>query len=298
MAASRELPVWIRAPLPSREYSSVQDLIRRSGLATVCREAHCPNLTECWSRGTATIMLLGESCTRRCSFCAVRTEDRAGKVDTSEPQRVAVAVRDSGLKYVVLTMVARDDLPDHGAEILTETIRQIRSLSPQVGVEMLTSDLGGSHPALEKVLGSRPEVFAHNIETVRRLSPRGRDPRASYDRSLGVLRRAKETGPPGLITKSSIMLGLGETHEELQAAMRDLRDAQVDILTLGQYLRPGGQGYLDVERYVPPPEFAALAAEARALGFRGVASGPLVRSSYMAEELYRKAHAPTAAEAI
>lgn len=303
VAQRRELPGWIRAPLPSREYSDLRELIRSSGLATVCREAHCPNLTECWSRGTATIMLLGETCTRRCAFCAVQTEDRHGIIDASEPLRVATAVRNSGLQYVVLTMVARDDLPDQGATPLCDTLERIREIAPDVGIELLTSDLGGSLSSVDRVIRCRPEVFAHNLETVHRLTPEVRDSRASYERSLRVLEHAKAAGPEGLVTKSSLMLGLGETREELRGAMQDLRGVGVDILTLGQYLRPGGEGFYDVSRYVPPSEFAELAIEARSLGFLGVASGPLVRSSYMARELYWKARhrggrGPAGAEAI
>ena len=289
VGASRELPRWIRAPLPSKEYDSVRSLVRQSGLATVCREAHCPNLTECWSRGTATLMLLGETCTRRCRFCAVQTEERGGKVDWEEAGRVAQAVAASGLKYVVLTMVARDDLPDQGAALLAKTIREIRAQAPGVRVEMLASDLGGSEENLSTVLAARPEVFAHNLETVRRLTPEARDPRASYDRSLEVLTKSKRLPGGARVTKSSLMLGLGETRDEIEEALRDLRGAGVDIVTLGQYLRPGGEGFHDVLRYVPPAEFAELAALARELGFSGVASAPLVRSSYMAEELYAKA---------
>lgn len=286
MAASQRLPPWIRGTLPSHQYPEVLEILRTHRLATVCREAHCPNIGQCWSQRTATVMLLGERCTRRCSFCAVGTEWPAGEVDATEPERVASAAGQWGLRYLVLTMVARDDLPDHGAALLAETIRALRRQVPEMKVEMLASDLGGSDPALATVLGARPQVFAHNVETVARLTPGVRDPRATYERSLKVLARAKELGGAEILTKSSIMLGMGEEPAEVRATLRDLRAASVDIVTLGQYLRPGGEGYHPVVRYPPPAEFAEYAAEARALGFPGVASGPMVRSSYMAEELY------------
>jgi lipoic acid synthetase len=281
------IPSWIRAPLPGRQYEQVRELLRSQGLHTVCREARCPNLAECWSAGTATLMLLGDTCTRRCRFCAVTTRSAGGRVDEEEPARVAEAVRLWGLAYVVLTMVCRDDLPDGGASVVARTVRALRDRVPHVRVELLTGDFRGDERALSTVLESRPEVFAHNLETVRRLSPGVRDRRASYEQSLGILRRAKESGPSDLITKSSLMLGLGETEEEIVEALRDLRGVGVDLVTLGQYLRPGGPGFSPVVRYVPPKEFSEWEVRARALGFRGVAAGPLVRSSYRADELYR-----------
>lgn len=262
-------------------------MLRENGLTTVCREARCPNIGQCWSRKTATLMLLGDRCTRRCSFCAVSTEWPAGSVDATEPERVARAVRDWGLRYVVLTMVARDDLGDHGAGTVAETIRALRQECPGILIEVLTSDLGGTPDALRTVLDSHPDVFAHNVETVRRLTPEARDPRATYETSLRVLQRAKTMTDTPLVTKSSLMLGLGEEMEEVVETLGDLRRASVDIVTLGQYLKPGGEGYHRVVRYPPPSEFAELGRVARSLGFQGVASGPMVRSSYMAEELYR-----------
>lgn len=288
MQASR-LPQWIRAPLPSRDYGHVREILARHALTTVCREAHCPNLPECWSQGTATLMLLGDTCTRRCAFCAVATVPGGGAVDPTEPGRVAQAVGEWKLRYVVLTMVARDDLEDHGAGHLARTIREIRARTPGMGVEMLVSDLGGRAENLDRVLQAGPEVLAHNVETVPRLTASVRDGRASFERSIHLLRMAKEGPSPAAVTKSSIMLGLGETREEVEDALRSLREAGVDIVTLGQYLRPGGEGFHETERFAPPEEFADLARSARALGFRGVASGPMVRSSYMAEELYRAA---------
>jgi lipoyl synthase len=286
---ARTLPAWIRTRPPGGPlYPEVRDLVSGLRLGTVCREARCPNLPECWSAGTATLMLLGTDCTRRCAFCAVNTHWPRGEVDRSEPGRVAGAVRAWGLRYVVLTQVCRDDLPDGGASLLSETVERIREASPGTLVELLIGDLGGNEEALRTILARPPNVLAHNLETVRSLSREVRDPRAGYDRSLGVLRRARELGVRDLVTKSSIMLGLGETADELEVAFHDLRAAGVDLLTLGQYLRPGTE-HRPVARYVPPDEFTSLGDRARGAGFLGVEAGPLVRSSYHAEELYRGA---------
>jgi lipoyl synthase len=271
-------------------YPEVRGLLDELALGTVCREARCPNLPECWSAGAATLMLLGTDCTRRCGFCAVRTHWPRGEVDRTEPARVAEAVQRWGLRYVVLTQVCRDDLPDGGAEALADTVRRIRAASPKTLVELLIGDLAGEEDALRTVLGAAPDVLAHNLETVRSISPGVRDPRAGYDRSLGVLSAARALAPPGLVTKSSLMLGLGESPEELETAFGDLRTAGVDLLTLGQYLRPS-PSHVPVACYVPPEEFGRLRERALALGFAGVESGPLVRSSYHAEELYRRARA-------
>lgn len=285
------LPAWIRVRPPRGPvYPEVRGMLEELRLGTVCREARCPNLPECWSAGSATLMLLGTDCTRRCAFCAVRTHWPRGIVDASEPARVAEAVRRWGLRYVVLTQVCRDDLADGGAGPLAATVSAIRAGSPATLVELLIGDLGGRAPALDRVLEARPDVLAHNLETVRSLSPEVRDPRAGYDRSLELLRRARARAGPSQVLKSSIMLGLGEREPELLAAFRDLRAAGVDLLTLGQYLRPGPE-HRPVVRFVPPAEFAALAARARELGFAGVEAGPLVRSSYRAESLYRRARA-------
>ena len=287
----RRLPPWIRARHPTgAAYPAVSSTVDDLRLGTVCREARCPNLSECWSAGAATLMLLGTACTRRCSFCAVTTRWPRGEVDRDEPARVAAAVGRWRLRYVVLTQVCRDDLADGGASLLAATVRAIRESSPTTLVELLSGDLGGSETALTTVLEARPDVFAHNLETTREYSPTARDRRASYDRSLTILRSARRHGPPTLVTKSSIMVGLGETNEQLAVAMRDLRDAGVDLLTLGQYLQPT-RAHLPVSRFVPPEEFAALARTAEGIGFAGVASGPMVRSSYRAEELYRRAFA-------
>jgi len=286
---SRTLPPWIRIRPPGGPlYPEVRDLLSGHHLGTVCREARCPNLSECWSAGTATLMLLGTDCTRRCSFCAVTTHWPRGVVDRTEPERVAAAVRAWGLRYVVLTQVCRDDLADGGAGLLAETVTRLRETSPTTLVELLIGDLGGSDAALASLLVHPPDVLAHNLETVRSLSREVRDPRAGYDRSLGVLRRARALGAGDLVTKSSIMLGLGESDAELDLAFADLRSAGVDLLTLGQYLRPGPD-HRPVARYPPPEEFAAARERALAAGFVGVEAGPMVRSSYHAEELYRRA---------
>lgn len=257
-------------------------------LGTVCREARCPNLAECWSAGAATLMLLGTDCTRRCAFCAVTTHWPRGVVDRTEPARVAEAVRRWGLRYVVLTQVCRDDLPDGGASVMAESVAAIRSESPGTLVELLVGDLAGEERSLSTVVDARPDVLAHNLETVRSLSARARDPRASYDRSLGLLARARRMAGARLVLKSSLMLGLGEDDIGLSDAFADLRRSGVDLLTLGQYLRPGPL-HLPVARYVPPDEFERLRSAALAAGFSGVEAGPLVRSSYRAEELYRRA---------
>ncbi len=284
------LPSWIRTRPPrGAQYPEVRALLHRQGLGTVCREARCPNLPECWSAGTATLMLLGTECTRRCSFCAVTTRWPRGVVDASEPTRVAAAVAEWGLRYVVLTQVCRDDLDDGGAAILAETVRSLRTAAPQALVELLIGDLGGADRAVATILADPPDVLAHNLETVQSLSPQVRDRRAGYDRSLELLARVRRSAPR-LVTKSSIMLGLGESREELETAFGDLRTAGVDLLTLGQYLRPTAE-HRPVARYVPPAEFDELRGAAVRAGFAGVEAGPLVRSSYHAEELYRSARA-------
>ena len=290
-AGARSLPEWIRIHPPGGvRYDGVKELLAGLHLETVCREARCPNLPECWSAGTATLMLLGAECTRRCSFCAVTTHWPRGEVDASEPDRVARAVRDWGLRYVVLTQVCRDDLADGGAALLSETVRKIHREAPTTKVELLAGDLGGDAGALARVLYDPPEVFAHNLETVRSLSPAVRDHRAGYDRSLEVLRRARAIGGPDLVLKSSIMLGLGETDPEVETALDDLRAAGVDLVTFGQYLRPSPT-HRPVTRYPTPAEFDRWKQRALDLGFAAVESGPLVRSSYHAEELFDRAAA-------
>jgi lipoic acid synthetase len=261
--------------------AAVQQTVAKHRLETVCHSAACPNLGECWSRGTATFMIGGSLCTRRCGFCNVPT-GRPAPLDPGEPERVAQAVAELGLAFAVVTCVARDDLPDGGAGQMAETVRAIRRRCPQTGIEVLIADYKGSESALRSVLGARPDVLNHNLETVERLTRKVRIA-ARYERSLALLRRAGELAPE-IPTKSGLMLGLGETEAELERALGDLRQAGVRLLTLGQYLRPS-PGHLPVERWVPPEEFTGWAERARALGFEQVAAGPLVRSSYHAEQL-------------
>ena len=282
-------PEWLKVRFPAGSgYVRVHDLMRSKDLHTVCEEAHCPNIGDCWGRGTATFMILGDTCTRSCGFCAVKT-GRPGAVDLGEPGRVAVAVQRMRLRHAVITSVDRDELPDGGAAIFAETIRQVRRLSPGTTVEVLIPDFKGDRAALAAVMDARPDILDHNVETVPRLHRRVR-PQADYARSLGVLSMAKEIDPAAL-TKSGLMLGLGETRDELIAVFRDLAAHGVDILTVGQYLRPT-PAHLPVERYWTPSEFDDLRREALALGFRHVESGPLVRSSYHAEEQAVRADLP------
>jgi len=270
-------------------YTFVSGVVKQLGLFTVCQEARCPNVADCWGHGTATFMLLGSVCTRACKFCAVATGNPRGALDPTEPDRVAEAVARLRLEYVVLTSVDRDDLPDGGAGHFARAVRAIKARAPWVRVEALTPDFRGDRRAVATVMDSGLDVFANNVETVRRLTPRVRDPRASYDQTLQVLAFAKEYRPD-VLTKSSLMLGLGETDEEIRQAMRDLRSVGVDILTLGQYLRPS-PSHLPVERYVTPAEFDRYREWGYEEGFVEVFSGPLVRSSYRAERVFKEARA-------
>jgi lipoic acid synthetase len=275
-------PDWLRARVPGGgKYAQVQGIVREHRLSTVCEDALCPNIGECWGAGTATIMLMGSVCTRACRFCAVDTGNPRGWLDPGEPGNAAKTVQLMGLKYVVLTSVDRDDLADGGARHYADCIGAIRRLNPDTAVEALTPDFRGRAEAVWTVVAADLAVFAHNLETVPRLTPEVRDPRAGYRQSLEVLRLAKAERPD-ILTKSSLMLGLGETDEEIRAAMSDLREQGVDILTLGQYLRPTAN-HLPVRRYVHPQEFAAYREQGLRLGFFEVVSGPLVRSSYRAE---------------
>jgi lipoic acid synthetase len=277
-------PSWV---LPAARHPAgghaVRRLMREMGLATVCESARCPNRGECLGAGTATFLVLGDSCTRRCGFCAVEKGAAQAAPDPGEPAAVAAAVAHLGLDYAVVTSVTRDDLPDGGAAHLATTVRAIRDACPATPVEVLVPDFAGAPGALDTVLAAGPAVLNHNLETVPRLYPRVR-PGADYDRSLALLRRARAVSP-AVTAKSGLMVGLGEETGELTAVMRDLAAAGVAALTLGQYLQPG-RGNLPVERYPPPAEFEALAAAARAAGIAQVAAGPLVRSSYRARELY------------
>ena len=272
-------PPWLKVKLDDWDaFRRTEEAVEVHGLHTVCHSAHCPNIAECWSRRTATLMLLGNVCTRRCGFCAVKSGVPAA-FDPHEPRRVAQAVKDMGLKFAVLTSVARDDLADGGAFVFAESIREIRRLCPGVGVEVLIPDLRGEDEHLDTVFDARPDVMNHNLETVRRLQRLVR-PSASYERSLYVLERAAKQG---LVAKSGLMLGLGETNDEVREAIRDLRAHGVDLLTIGQYLRPDDD-HLPLRRYATPAEFDELGAYARELGFVHVESAPLVRSSYHAEQ--------------
>ncbi len=280
-------PPWLRTKASVSHGASVRGELRSGQLRTVCDSSRCPNLGECWGKGHATFIILGDRCTRSCRFCAVPS-GKPSVTDLDEPWRVAEAVKRLGLRHAVVTSVTRDDLPDGGAGIFAEVVRQIRWNNPGTTVELLVPDLQGDRQALACILESAPDVLGHNLETVRSLQWI-RDRRASYERSLSVLSTCKELSPLTL-TKSSLMLGLGETRDEVRQAMEDLRAAGADLLTLGQYLPPKGTG-LPVQRYVPPQEFDDLSAEAKRMGFKGVRAGPLVRSSYDAFDLMTEAGA-------
>lgn len=277
-------PEWIRTKVRTGpQYAKLQGLVRREGLHTVCQEAGCPNIYECWEDREATFLIGGDQCTRRCDFCQIDT-GRPQALDRDEPRRVAESVQAMGLKYATVTGVSRDDLPDGGAWLYAETVRQIHSHTPGTGVELLIPDFNAVPELLAEVFASRPEVLGHNVETVPRVFKRVR-PAFRYERSLEVITRAREAG---LITKSNLILGLGEERDEISQALRDLHAAGCDLITITQYLRPSLRHH-PVERWVKPAEFVELREEAIALGFAGVMSGPLVRSSYRAGRLYRQA---------
>jgi lipoic acid synthetase len=279
-------PPWLKVTLHSGpNYAELSGLMRDLDLHTVCEEAMCPNIRECWEQREATFLILGSKCTRRCGFCDVMTA-KPDPVDEDEPARIADAVRTMGLRYVVLTSVARDDLPDGGAAIWAETVHAIRRAVPGCGVEVLPSDFKGGERDIATVIAAEPDVFAHNLETIRRLHGRIR-PAFTYDRSLEVLRTAKRLRP-GQVTKSNLILGMGERPEEVPAAMRDLAEAGCDILTMGQYLQPT-PFHLPVDRWVAPDEFTRHARLGEASGIRSVEAGPLVRSSYHASAQLRRA---------
>jgi lipoic acid synthetase len=276
------LPDWLRIKLPTSDsFGRTRALLDELKLHTVCESARCPNHWECWSKGTATFMIAGDRCTRACHFCAVTTA-KPFALEADEPGRVAEAVRRMRLRHVVITAVARDDLADGGADHFRRTIETVRQLNPETVLEVLTPDFNDRDAAIDLVLGARPHIFNHNLETVRRLTPSVRS-RATYDRSLSVLAKARARKVSELYTKSGLMLGLGETEDELFVAMADLRGVGCDILTLGQYLQPTLK-HLPVEEFVTPETFARYGEEARKLGFAHVASGPMVRSSYHADE--------------
>jgi lipoic acid synthetase len=277
-------PPWIKVKARmGPEYTDLKGLVRREGLHTVCEEAGCPNIYECWEDREATFLIGGDQCTRRCDFCQIDT-GKPGALDRDEPRRVAESVATMGLKYATITGVARDDLPDGGAWLYAETVRQIHAALPGCGVELLIPDFNAVPELLAEVFGSEPEVLAHNIETVPRIFKRIR-PAFRYQRSLDVITEARDAG---LVTKSNLILGMGEERDEISQAMRDLRDAGCELLTITQYLRPSPRHH-PVDRWVKPEEFVELQDEATELGFVGVMSGPLVRSSYRAGRLYQQA---------
>lgn len=281
LASGARKPAWLKRRIPGgTAYAAVRRRVDEHHLHTVCESAQCPNLGECWSQGAATFMILGDVCTRSCGFCAVKT-GRPTELDRHEPARVAAAARLMGLRHIVITSVARDELADGGAGVWADTLRAVRAALPSARIEALIPDFKGSSECLDTVLDAGPDVLNHNLETVPRLHKQAR-PQAKYERSLELLARAKARGG---FTKSSLMLGIGETDAELDAVLCDLRTVRVDILTLGQYLQPT-PGHLPVERYLTPDEFARWKNRATELGFRAVAAGPLVRSSYQAEELF------------
>jgi len=280
---SSRKPSWLKVKLPtSPVFHSTAEMVRDLRLNTVCEEARCPNRWKCWSRGTATIMIAGQQCTRACKFCAVGTA-RPGPLEADEPQRVAEAAVRMGLRHIVITMVARDDLPDGAAGHVARTIQAVRQACPGIVIEVLVSDFQGRFRDVEKVVEAAPDIYNHNLETVRRLTPTVRH-RATYDRSLMVLAHVKSVAP-GMITKSGIMLGLGETGAEIRIALQDMRSVGCEIVTLGQYLQPNPQ-LLTVKSWVTPEEFEAWEVYAKSIGFRYAASGPLVRSSYYADAVH------------
>ena len=282
---SPKKPPWLKVPFPGGErYSWIKKRAANLNLSTVCEEANCPNIGECWNGGTATFMLMGDTCTRGCRFCSVKSAKNPGALDAEEPKKLAETVNNLALKYVVLTTVDRDDLPDQGASHIARCIRSTQRACPEMLIEMLMPDFQGKTELVQQVINARPAVLAHNLETVRSLTGKVRDSRASYDQSLDVLRYLKQQCPDGY-TKSSLMLGVGESRTETLQAMKDLRDAGVDFLTIGQYLQPSKK-HLKVEKFMHPDEFDELALQGDKMGFEYVASGPLVRSSYKAAEFY------------
>jgi len=281
-------PQWLKIKLEvNGGFSNIKTSLKQHGLHTVCESAHCPNISECWNTGTATFMLMGDICTRGCRFCAVRTGSPMQKLDADEPKKIAQALAEIRLfDYVVLTSVNRDDLEDGGASHFAECIKEIKKSYPKIIVEVLIPDFNGDTNSLRKIADANPEVIAHNIETVERLQKKARDPRASYRQSLSVLENVKKLNPK-IYTKSSIMLGLSETDEEVVQSMKDLRAVDCNILTIGQYLRPS-DWHLPVSQYIPPEKFEYFRQKALELGFLFCAAGPFVRSSYKAGELFVK----------
>lgn len=287
MSTTTPKPGWLKVRAPSGEnYGRIKDMLGDLKLATVCQEARCPNMGECWGGGTATVMIMGEVCTRGCKFCHVKTGNPRGKLDPMEPEKVAYSIAQMGLQYVVITSVDRDDLDDQGAGHFARVIRTIHKVDPEVIIEILTPDFRGDTELIDLVTEAKPDVFAHNVETVERLQKTVRDPRAGYWQSLNVLKRVKELDPTRY-TKTSLMLGLGESDAEVEQTLKDLRNVGCDVVTFGQYLQPTPR-HLKVEEFVTPEKFKEWQERAEAMGFLYVASGPLVRSSYRAGEFFMK----------
>lgn len=282
-------PAWLKSPIPTGgTYFRIKRDLRARGLHTVCEEAKCPNISQCWNNATATFMVLGDTCTRACRFCHIKTGNPGGFLNPHEPEETARSAQVMGLKYAVITMVDRDDLPDGGASHVAAVIDRVRALNDGIKIEILAGDFRGDLDALRVMAAARPEVFAHNLETVERLTPRVRDARASYRQSLKVLQEFKSLAAYDVFLKSGLMLGLGESMEEVEQTLVDLREHGCDFITIGQYMRPTKR-HLSIKRWVTPEEFTAVGAFALKLGFKGVASAPLVRSSYRAHEFYQGA---------
>jgi lipoic acid synthetase len=287
MSTTSPKPEWLKVRAPGGDrYTFIKSRMRELGLATVCEEAKCPNVSECWGGGTATIMVMGDTCTRGCRFCAVKTNRNGQPLDPEEPRKVAEMISQLDLEYIVVTSVDRDDLEDEGSGHFAACVRELKARKEELLVEILIPDFKGNKTHVETICASKPDVIAHNIETVLRLTPKVRDPRANYHQSLAVLRMVKESDP-AIVTKSSIMVGLGETEDEVVQTLKDLRAAGCEIVTFGQYLQPTKK-HLAVEEWVTPEQFARYQTLAEELGFMYVASGPLVRSSYRAGELFIK----------
>jgi len=279
----RRLPSWLKRPLPSGDFSNTTRIVAESGVSTVCQEARCPNITECWAKRHATFMILGDKCTRRCHYCAVTTA-QPDPPAADEPYRLADAVKKLQLRHVVLTAVARDDLEDEGADHYAQCVTTIHEQCPDTTVEVLPADFHARRSCIQSLCDSKPELYNHNIEMVERLTPKIR-PHGDYRRSLNVLRIVKEIAP-NMITKSGLMVGFDETTDELHQTLQDLREVDCDVVTIGQYLQPTRDQHVPVSKYYPPDEFDALGSYARSLGFLSVASGPFVRSSYNAEDVF------------
>lgn len=282
-------PAWLKIRRPSgseiEKYSAVQHALRGFNLCTVCEEAKCPNINECWGNATATFMILGDTCTRNCRFCATKTAAKGMPLNSKEPKNIANAVKKLKLRYVVITSVDRDDLQDYGAEHFRKCVEEIRKANPKVKIELLTPDFNGNRKCVDKILESKPNVFGHNIETVERLQRTTRDCRANYAQSMQILKYVKEKSPK-TFTKSALLLGIGEREEEVLQALKDLKANHVDMITMGQYLQPSPNN-MKVEEFVTPEKFKWYEKKAREIGFEHMASGPFVRSSYLAEKLFK-----------